>query len=198
MQGHGRRRSRAEADRLVAEYEQSGQTRGAFCRAHGISLSTLDNYRKRCASAADSVMADPALPKTEQSSSCSADSMPVEAVSAEPVAVAQSISLTEIPVSAAAPATSSLPLTLLKSSARSKRRQAPVRPAMHFVPVEVVDTPITAIAASSQAAVTADREEASCRGATLFIELRYGRRIGVTAGFDAVTLTRLLGVLDRE
>jgi hypothetical protein len=29
------------------EYEQSGQTRGVFCRAHGISLATLDNYRKR-------------------------------------------------------------------------------------------------------------------------------------------------------
>lgn len=41
------RRSRAEADRLVSEYEQSGLTRQQFCAGHGISKATLDNYRKR-------------------------------------------------------------------------------------------------------------------------------------------------------
>lgn len=40
------RRSRTEADRLVAEYEQSGMTRTAFCRAHGVSAHTLDYYRR--------------------------------------------------------------------------------------------------------------------------------------------------------
>jgi transposase-like protein len=41
------RRSRAEAERLVQEYEQSGLSRKAFCRAHGVSLHTLDYYRHR-------------------------------------------------------------------------------------------------------------------------------------------------------
>jgi hypothetical protein len=42
-----RRRSREEADRLVLEYECSGMTREAFCRRDGLSVATLDNYRKR-------------------------------------------------------------------------------------------------------------------------------------------------------
>jgi hypothetical protein len=40
------RRTRSEADRLVAEFEQSGLTRTAFCRAQGISAHTLDYYRR--------------------------------------------------------------------------------------------------------------------------------------------------------
>lgn len=40
------RRSRAEADRLVEEYQQSGMTRKAFCAQHGLSIGTLDYYRK--------------------------------------------------------------------------------------------------------------------------------------------------------
>ncbi len=34
-------------DRLVAEYEQSGMSRKAFCERHGLSVGTLDNYRNR-------------------------------------------------------------------------------------------------------------------------------------------------------
>ena len=42
----GRRRSRSEALRLTFEYEQSGLKRRAFCQQHGLSLASLDNYRK--------------------------------------------------------------------------------------------------------------------------------------------------------
>ncbi|MGH9619150.1 MAG: IS66 family insertion sequence element accessory protein TnpA [Bryobacteraceae bacterium] len=45
--GVGRRRSRAEVDRLVAEYEASGLTRQEFCAKQGLSLATLVRYRKR-------------------------------------------------------------------------------------------------------------------------------------------------------
>jgi transposase-like protein len=42
-----RRRSRAEAERLVAEYEASGLSRVEFCRSQGLSPATLARYRKR-------------------------------------------------------------------------------------------------------------------------------------------------------
>jgi hypothetical protein len=42
-----RRRSRAEVEQLVAEYEGSGLGRTAFCQQRGLSLSTLVRYRKR-------------------------------------------------------------------------------------------------------------------------------------------------------
>jgi transposase len=42
-----RRRSRAEVERLVAEYETSGLSRTAFCLKSGLSLSTLARYRSR-------------------------------------------------------------------------------------------------------------------------------------------------------
>src|ERR1700677_5165978 len=42
----GGRRSRSEADRLAAEFEQSGMTRTAFCRVHGILVHRLDYYRR--------------------------------------------------------------------------------------------------------------------------------------------------------
>src|SRR4029078_98960 len=45
--GGVRRRSRAEVDQLVAEYEASGLTRQEFCVKHGLALATLDRYRKR-------------------------------------------------------------------------------------------------------------------------------------------------------
>lgn len=45
--GIQRRRSRAEVDRLVSEYEASGLTRQEFCAKHGLSLATLDRYRNR-------------------------------------------------------------------------------------------------------------------------------------------------------
>jgi hypothetical protein len=54
-----------------------------------------------------------------------------------------------------------------------------------FVPVEVV----------SSTAQGANRD-AGCDG-VLFVELRSGRRIEVSRGFDAETLERLLAVLDR-
>jgi len=43
----GRRRSRAEAEQLVAEYEASGLSQVEFCRKQGLSLATLARYRKR-------------------------------------------------------------------------------------------------------------------------------------------------------
>jgi len=45
--GPRRRRSRAEAEQLVVEYEASGLGREEFCLQHGLALSTLARYRKR-------------------------------------------------------------------------------------------------------------------------------------------------------
>jgi hypothetical protein len=42
-----RRRSWAEAEQLVAEFEASGLGREEFCRGHGLAFSTLARYRKR-------------------------------------------------------------------------------------------------------------------------------------------------------
>lgn len=44
--GRRRRRSRAEAGRLLAEFEACGLTREEFCRLHRVSLATLARYRK--------------------------------------------------------------------------------------------------------------------------------------------------------
>ncbi len=41
------RRSGAEVEKLVAEYEASGLGRTEFCRTHALSLSTLNRYCKR-------------------------------------------------------------------------------------------------------------------------------------------------------
>jgi transposase-like protein len=46
-----RRRSRAEVEQLVADYESSGLGRAEFCRKHRLSLSTLARYRRRRAQA---------------------------------------------------------------------------------------------------------------------------------------------------
>ena len=54
-----------------------------------------------------------------------------------------------------------------------------------FVPLELVEQPAIA------------RREAR-QGATLFVELAGGRRIGVVSGFDGLTLTRLIAVLEQE
>ena len=40
-----RRRSLAEAEALVAEFESSGLKREAFCRQRGLAVGTLDKYR---------------------------------------------------------------------------------------------------------------------------------------------------------
>jgi len=44
-----RRRSRAEAARLVSEFEQSGLRRKEFCATRGLSVHTLDVWRRRIA-----------------------------------------------------------------------------------------------------------------------------------------------------
>jgi hypothetical protein len=41
------RRSRAEVQQLIAEYDASGLGRAAFCEQRGLSLSSLSRYRKR-------------------------------------------------------------------------------------------------------------------------------------------------------
>lgn len=41
------RRSQAEAEGLVQDFEQSGLHRKAFCNARGVALHTLDYYRAR-------------------------------------------------------------------------------------------------------------------------------------------------------
>ncbi len=57
-EGEGRRRSRAEVERLVAEYETSGLGRQEFCTKHGLSLSTLNRHRKRKQSRPESATSD--------------------------------------------------------------------------------------------------------------------------------------------
>lgn len=44
-----RRLSRAEAVRLVSEFEHSGLRRKEFCATHGLNVFTLDAWRKRIA-----------------------------------------------------------------------------------------------------------------------------------------------------
>jgi hypothetical protein len=44
-----RRLSRAEAERLVSEFEQSGLKRKEFCATRGLNVFTLDAWRKRIA-----------------------------------------------------------------------------------------------------------------------------------------------------
>ena len=41
------RRSRAEVEALVAEFEASGLLREAFCQQRGLAVGTLDKYRRR-------------------------------------------------------------------------------------------------------------------------------------------------------
>ena len=43
----GRRRGRAEAEALVSEFEASGLKRETFCQQRGLSVGTLDKYRRR-------------------------------------------------------------------------------------------------------------------------------------------------------
>jgi hypothetical protein len=42
-----RRRSRAEAEELVREFEASGLNRQVFCAEHGLSVAALDKYRRQ-------------------------------------------------------------------------------------------------------------------------------------------------------
>ena len=41
------RRSWAEAEQLVVEYEAGGMSRVEFCQKHGLALSTLARYQRR-------------------------------------------------------------------------------------------------------------------------------------------------------
>ena len=63
----GRRRSRAEVDQLVAEYEASGLTRQEFSVKHGLALATLDRYRKRRQQRRESSSADSRFARVELS-----------------------------------------------------------------------------------------------------------------------------------
>ena len=51
-----RRRSRAEGERLVSEYKQSGLGRKEFCAAHGLSVHTLDAWRRRIAGSGEEIV----------------------------------------------------------------------------------------------------------------------------------------------
>jgi transposase-like protein len=104
------------------EYEQSGLTRRVFCRQHGISPATLDNYRRQ--HACESGHALDAAPAPRSAS------------------------------------------------------------AFGFVPVELVER-------------LSPHRQRSDDSASLHIELVSGRRIAVSAGFDAATLTRLIAVLEQ-
>jgi hypothetical protein len=45
--GVRRRRTLAEVEQLVAEYEASGLCRSEFCQTHGLSLATLGRHLRR-------------------------------------------------------------------------------------------------------------------------------------------------------
>jgi hypothetical protein len=75
-----RRRSRVEAEALVAEFESSGLMRQEFCRQRGLAIGTLDKYRRRVHGGARS-MAGPMIavevvpsPARELSSDADGDS----------------------------------------------------------------------------------------------------------------------------
>jgi len=104
----GRRRSRAEAEELVRQYEASGLTRQAFCAGRGLSVTSLDKYRRRLCGA------------------------------------------------------------MQTGEGR-------------LVPVEVLS----------------GRSAAASSGSALWVELPNGRRIGVSSGFDATVLRRLLQVVEQ-
>ena len=57
-------------------------------------------------------------------------------------------------------------------------------PSVRFVPVELVERSLP-------------HRQTADDGASLYIQLAGGRRIAVTAGFDAATLTRLIAVLEQ-
>ena len=44
---HRARRTAAQWRKLIERFEQSGQTRGKFCAAHGLALSTFDLWRRK-------------------------------------------------------------------------------------------------------------------------------------------------------
>ena len=44
---HRARRTAAQWRKLIERFEQSGQTRGNFCAAHGLAVSTFDLLRRK-------------------------------------------------------------------------------------------------------------------------------------------------------
>ena len=58
----GYRRSQAEAESLVRDFEQSGLSRKAFSSARGVALHTLDYYRARCRTRRAAAVAQDLLP----------------------------------------------------------------------------------------------------------------------------------------
>ena len=44
---HRARRTAAQWQELVERFERTGQTRGRFCAAHGLTLSTFDLWRRK-------------------------------------------------------------------------------------------------------------------------------------------------------
>ena len=44
---HRARRSAAQWGKLIERFERSGQTRGKFCAANGLALSTFDLWRRK-------------------------------------------------------------------------------------------------------------------------------------------------------
>jgi transposase-like protein len=113
------RRSRAEVVQIAGSYAQSGLSRSAFCRQHGLSLSTLARYCQH------EHHRDP-LPSTSVSRSLSAAELPLARVE------------------------------FVEKSATRVEEHGPFQ-----------------------------------------VELASGRRIAVTVGFDAITLTRLIAVLEQ-
>jgi hypothetical protein len=64
--GNGqRRRSRAEAEKLVDSFEVSGLRRREFCLKHGVVVGTLDFWRKRRREEQGPVASDPARTQNE-------------------------------------------------------------------------------------------------------------------------------------
>jgi hypothetical protein len=75
----GRRRSQAEVEGLVRDFEQSGLKRKAFCEARGLAVHTLDYYRH--------------LERTRRAATPADELLPVELIGPAPAAGALRIEL---------------------------------------------------------------------------------------------------------
>ena len=81
------RRSQAEAESLVRDFEQSGLHRKAFCHARGVALHTLDYYRARCRGLRASTSAQGLLPVDLISTPSASGSLRVELASGRRIVV---------------------------------------------------------------------------------------------------------------
>ena len=75
----GRRRSQAEAEGLVRDFEQSGLKRKAFCEARGLSVHTLDYYRH--------------LERARRTAAPAEELLPVDLISTPPVSTGLRVEL---------------------------------------------------------------------------------------------------------